>query len=49
MDGQLFPGAGMRINGDANQRLEAIGAVVDSAQRQILIDYLTEKFGYLFN
>lgn len=48
IDGQLVPGAGLRVNGDANERMEAIGAEIDPDKHQNLIDYLNKYFGHLF-
>lgn len=49
IDGRMVPGAGLSVNGEANERLAAIGAVIDRNNRQDLIDYLNQNFGHLFN
>jgi hypothetical protein len=49
IDDQMVAGAGMRVNGEANERLTAISAIIDHNDRQNLIDYLTNNFGQLFN
>jgi hypothetical protein len=49
LDGQMVPGAGLSVNGEADERLAAIGAVIDPAHRQNLIEYIFQRFGPLFN